>query len=541
MSTHLKGIGITDQIAIGKVIIFEKKDIDLSNERDELPYEVKEKLLLRSIEKTKKEIETLYENLKERNPQEAEIFNFHKALLEDEYFLDKLKKYLKENFSASWAVKKAVDEISLEFENIENELFRERAKDIKDVGEKLIKNLLGYKESTIDIKSPRIIVARDLAPSDTATLDKSNVIGFITEFGSPTSHTAILAQALGIPAIVGVKDVLNYLKNNDEVILDTKNGLVIINPSQEEKEYYYQKIKEEEIIKRELENTKNIPVITSKGKRIKIFANIGDFEEGILALKYGAEGVGLFRTEFLFLNRNSPPSEEEQFLAYRKVAELFREKPVIIRTIDIGGDKKIPYLNLEKENNPFLGIRGLRLCLREKDLFKTQLRAILKASYYGNIKIMYPMVSIKEEIEEANNILEEVKRELEKEEEKYNEKIEVGIMVEVPSIALSLEEVIDLISFVSIGSNDLIQYTFAADRTLEKVNYLYLPKHPAILKLIKHVINVCHENKKEVGVCGEIAGDLEMVTILAELEIDELSMAPTKIPLIKKILLNLLN
>lgn len=539
MSIKLKGIGITNKIAIGKVHIYLKEESIPFLEKDDISYEDKIIKLSKSIEKVKEELDIIYKNLKETNPKEAEIFTFHKAILEDEVFISKIKYYLEKNYSLAYSIKKTTEDISEEFEKIQNELFKERAKDIKDVGEKLLQKILKFEASKpINPNSPKIIAAKDLTPSDTANLDKKNTLGFITELGGKSSHTAILAQALGIPAIVGVKDLFKYVKDDDELILDASNGIVIINPSKEEKEYYTKIIEEKTKVEKDLEKFKNIRVILPNGKPIKIFANIGNPSEAEIALSFGAEGIGLFRTEFLFLDRTIPPSEEEQYLAYKKVAEIFQDKEVIIRTLDIGGDKEIPYLNLKKENNPFLGIRGIRLCLKEKELFKTQLRAILRANTLGNIKIMYPMVSIREEIEMANKILEEAKEELLRENIKFNTNIAIGIMVEVPSIALAIEEVIDLIDFVSIGSNDLIQYTFAADRTNDDLNYLYRPTHTSIIKLLKSVIDICHKNNIEVGICGEIGGDPQIVPILLELGIDELSMAPYKIPFIKKFILN---
>lgn len=540
MSIKLRGIGITDKITIGKVYIYLKNETISFSEKDDISYEDKIKQLSVSIEKTKEELDAIYQKLKETNPKEAEIFTFHKAILEDEVFISRIKTYLENNYSLAYSIKKATEDISEEFEKMQNELFKERAKDIKDVGEKLLRKTLGLEATKpISLNSPKIIAAKDLTPSDTANLDKKNTLGFVTELGGKSSHTAILAQALGIPAIVGVKDLFKYVKDDDEVILDASNGIVIINPSKEEREYYTKILEEKNKTEKELEKFRNIRVILPNGKYIKIFANIGNPTEAEIALNYGAEGIGLFRTEFLFLDRTNPPSEEEQYLAYKKVAEIFQDKEVIIRTLDIGGDKEIPYLNLKRENNPFLGIRGIRLCLKEKELFKTQLRAILRANTLGNIKIMYPMVSIREEIEMANKILEEAKEELLRENIKFNTNVDIGIMVEVPSIALAIEEVVDLISFVSIGSNDLIQYTFAADRTNDELNYLYLPTHTSIINLLKIIIDRCHKNNIEVGICGEIGGDPQIVPLLLELGIDELSMAPYKIPSIKKLILNL--
>jgi phosphotransferase system enzyme I (PtsI) len=318
------------------------------------------------------------------------------------------------------------------------------------------------------------------------------------------------------------------------LIVDGENGIVVADPDKPTIKIFIEKKEKEEKEKVELEKIKFMKLKTKSGKEIEILANIGNPEDAETALKNGADGIGLYRTEFLFLGRENPPSEEEQFEAYKKVLEKFKDKPVIIRTLDIGGDKQIPYLNIEKELNPFLGVRAIRLCLKNTELFKTQLRAILRASIYGNPKIMYPMIAIKEEIEKANSILEEVKSELKSKGVPFKENIQVGIMVEIPSAALNAEKLAKYVDFFSIGTNDLIQYTFAADRTNEKVSYLYNPLHPALLKLVKFTIEASHKYGKKTGMCGEMAGDLKAIPQLIKMGIDELSMTPTKIPYAKK-------
>jgi phosphotransferase system enzyme I (PtsI) len=535
MGIFLKGIGIGNKISIGKVFIYEKKSIEVSEEKDQIPYEAKIEKLKELFEEVKRELDETYLEAKKLAPKEAEIFLFHKGILEDKYVLEKIKSYLRKSYSLAYSISAAFYEIRKEFENMEQELFRERAKDIEDIRERVLEKILDVKTFTLSkLPYPCIVIARDLTPSDTANLDLEKILGFVTEEGSRTSHTAILAQALGIPAVLGIKGIISQVSNEEEIIIDSEEGMVILKPSEEEKRAYLLKKEEKDKYYSELLEFKDLPAVTSKGRRIKIFANIGNEKEGELAIGMGAEGVGLFRTEFIFLNRDTPPSEEEQFEVYKKVVEIFKGKTVIIRTLDIGGDKEIPYLNLERENNPFLGVRGIRLCLFERELFKIQLRAILRAAKYGDVWIMYPMVALKREVEEANRILEETKRELEEEGKEFGKNVKVGIMVEVPSIALALEEVINMIDFVSIGSNDLIQYTFAADRTNEKLRYLYIPNHKAMVKLIENVVRVCHEFGKEVGVCGEMAGEEEFVPLLVDLGVDELSMAPSKIPLVKK-------
>jgi len=536
----LKGIGVSKGIAIEKAKLYENQEIEIKKEKDQLLLEEKFKILKEGIEKTKEEIRNLYERVKKSDPKEAEIFEAHILFLEDPTLLEKINAMLKEGYSVIYSIQKSFEESAKQMEQMENTYFKERAKDIRDVSEKLIRNILNKpKTSLVLLPEPSIIVANKLTPSDTASLDRKNVLGFVTEKGGVTSHTAILAEALGIPAVVGVKDALREIRDEEELIIDGMEGLVIIEPDEETKNTYTERKFKLEKENAELKESAKLSAVTKSGKRIEVAANIGSPKDVNKALEMGADGVGLYRTEFLFLDRNSPPTEEEQFEAYKIVLEKFNGKPVIIRTLDIGGDKEIPYLNLEKELNPFLGVRAIRLCLRSRDLFKTQLRAILRASIYGKARIMYPMIAVKEEIMEANGVLEEVKKELREEGIKFDKNIEVGIMVEIPSAALNAGELADYVDFFSIGTNDLTQYTFAADRTNETLSYLYQPLHSAILKLIKMTVDASHKKGKWTGVCGELAGDPEAVPILVELGIDELSMAPSKIPFAKKIILDL--
>lgn len=537
---ELKGIGVSKGIAVGKAKVYENQEIEIEEEKDQVPPEEKLKILKEGIEKTKKEIEKLYKNLKEKNPKEAEIFEAHILFLEDPTFLEKINAMLKEGYSVAFSIKKSFEESAKQMEQMKNEYFKERAKDIRDVSENLIRNILNKPKTSLALlPEPSIVVAQDLTPSDTASIDRKNVLGFVTEKGGVTSHTAILAEALGIPAVVGVKDALQEIKDGYELIIDGKEGLVIVEPDDETKNAYTEGKIELEKEMEELRKIALLPAATKSGKRIEVTANIGSPKDVGKALEMGADGVGLYRTEFLFLDRDSPPTEEEQFEAYKIVLEKFNGKPVIIRTLDIGGDKEISYLNLEKELNPFLGERAIRLCLIRKDLFKTQLRATLRASIYGKALIMYPMIAVKEEIIEANKVLEEVKEELREERIKFDENIEVGIMVEIPSAALNAEELAGYVDFFSIGTNDLTQYTFGADRTNETLSYLYQPLHPAILKLIKMTVDASHKKGKWTGVCGELAGDPEAIPILVNLAVDELSMSPQKIPFAKKIILDL--
>lgn len=536
----LIGVGVSSGIAIGNAFIYENAELEIKRDKDEIPFEEKLSLLNSAIEKTKTEISILYESLKKANPQEAEIFQAHILFLDDPTVLESIKSKLKEGYTLPYSVYGAFEQNAKQMEGMDNKYFRERANDVRDVSDRLLRNILGIKKVSLEYLSEHsIIVASDLTPSDTASLDKNNILGFVTEKGGVTSHTAILAEALGIPAVVGVKAATTEIIDGEELIIDGSEGTVIVQPTDEVKNSYLAKKSELEKKAIELKEQARRTAVTKSGKRIEVAANIGSPKDVDKAIEMGADGVGLYRTEFLFLDRNTPPTEDEQFEAYKVVLEKFNGKPVIIRTLDIGGDKQIPYLNLEKELNPFLGVRAIRLCLIRKDLFKTQLRAILRASIYGKALIMYPMIAVKEEIIEANKLLDEAKKELIEENVKFDEQIKVGIMVEIPSSALNAEELIDYVDFFSIGTNDLTQYTFAADRTNESLNYLYQPLHTSVQKLIRMTAEASHVKGKWTGVCGELAGDPEAIPTLIQLGVDELSMSPQKIPAAKETILSL--
>jgi len=536
----LKGIGVSKGTAIGNAFLYRIVDLEVKLEKDDIPYEKKISLLKEAMQKTKSEITALYEGLKKDKPKEAEIFQAHILFLEDPTVLEKITSNLKDGFNLPYTVRNAFEESAQEMDKLQDDYLRERAKDVRDVSDGLLRNMLGVKKISLALLPEHsILVANDLTPSDTASLDRNNVLGFVTEKGGVTSHTAIIAEALGIPAVVGVKDATIEMNDGEELVIDGNDGMIIVEPTYDVKNDYLSKKLELEKKAFELKETAARSAITKSGKRIEVAANIGSPEDVDKALEMGADGVGLYRTEFLFLDRDKPPTEDEQFEAYKVVLEKFNGKPIIIRTLDIGGDKQIPYLNLEKELNPFLGVRAIRLCLIRKDLFKTQLRAILRASIYGKALIMYPMIAVKEEITEANKVLDEAKKDLIKENIKFDEQIKVGIMVEIPSSALNAEELVDYVDFLSIGTNDLTQYTFAADRTNENLNYLYQPLHLSVRKLIKMTVSASHAKGKWTGVCGELAGDPQAIPILIGLGVDELSMSPQKIPEAKRIILDL--
>jgi len=531
----LKGSPASEGIGLGRAIVIRESDSEISNTQvTDINTELNR--FLAAVERAKEEIkeikETAQRNLGEKN---AMIFDAHLLILEDPELLNMVK----ENISKGMNAESALDESAKFFETIlsslEDEYMRERANDIRDVTSRVIK-ILSHKEE-IDLKSIpscSIVVARELTPSQTAQMNKQNVRGFVTEKGGKTSHTAIIARTYEIPAVVGIDDITSLVRDGDFLIIDGNDGTVYVNPDESLIREYEKRLEEETRKKEELRKFLQIEARTQDSRRIKLVANIAHVDETDVALKNGAEGVGLFRTEFLFMDRTEPPSEEEQFQAYKTVLEKMGERPVIIRTLDIGGDKSIPYLNIPKEENPFLGCRAIRLCLAQQDLFKVQLRALLRASVYGNLKIMFPMISCIDEIIQTKEIMKEVKTELDKEGIKYSEDFEIGIMVETPSAAIISDMLAEEVDFFSIGSNDLIQYTLVIDRTNDKVSYLYNPLHPAVLRLIKLTVDNAHKKGIEVGVCGEIASDLNMVPILIGLGVDELSVSPSKVLNVKK-------
>lgn len=527
----MKGIGVSPGISIGKVFLkeeieakVEKKNIE--NISDEIAK------LNAAIEKSLKEVKSIYEYaLKNLGEKEAEIFSAHKLMLEDPEFIDFIKEKIKlESVNAEWGVKEASNKYISILENMDNEYLKERAADIKDISKRLINNLMGIENISLStLEEECIIVSKDLTPSDTAQMRKDKALGFVTEVGGRTSHTSIMARTLELPAVVGVKDMTKSVKNNDMIIIDGEEGTVIINPTQDEINTYKEKRKAFEEFKNKLKELKNSKSISKDGYKVEIAGNIGTPNDIDKVIENGGEGVGLYRTEFLYMDRDKLPTEEEQFESYKIVAEKLEGRPLVIRTLDVGGDKELPYLEMPKEMNPFLGYRAIRLCLDRVDIFKVQLRAILRASAYGNIKIMFPMISSLKEFRDAKQILEEVKNELRVEKIPFNENIEVGIMVEIPSAAIQSDVFAKEVDFFSIGTNDLIQYTLAVDRGNENISYLYSQYHPAVLRLIKMTIENGHKEGIWVGMCGEAAGDERLIPILLGMGLDEFSMSASSI------------
>ncbi len=467
----------------------------------------------------------------------ADIFAAHRMFLEDPALLEPIQEQIRSGVNAEAAVAEGIDTFATMLSELEDEYLRERAADVRDVGQRLLRALAGVDERTLSaLDSPAIIIAHDLAPSDTAQLNKELVRGFCTATGGMTSHTTILARLLGLPAVVGAGADALGLANGETVILDGMAGKLIASPDEATVESY-RASRETWLAARESSKTAaRRPAATRDGHQVEVVANIGDAESAQSAIDFGAEGVGLLRTEFLFLNRTTMPDEEEQYRAYRAVAEVMGSRPVVVRTLDIGGDKPLPYLDLGREDNPFLGWRAIRISLAQPEFFKIQLRAILRAGAGHNLKIMLPMIATRPEIRAARRIFQEAQQELEARGVDYARSLEFGIMVEIPAAAVAADLLAPEIDFFSIGTNDLTQYTLACDRGNTRVAALYDHLHPAVLRLIRTVIESAHRHGKWVGLCGEMGGDVEAIPILIGLDLDEFSMSPGSIPAAKELI-----
>lgn len=534
----ISGIAASKGYAIGRVYLKEEVNIEIENESNLSSSEELEKLKS-AIDKAKGELSQIREKtMNEVGEEEALVFDAHIMLLEDPEFIGAVEASINDEGKSAMGALSEVTKSFIEiFSNMDDEYLRERAADVKDVSQRVMRSLAGVNSSMEVTEKNTVVVAHDLTPSDTASLDKNKVIGFLTDIGGRTSHTAIMARTLEIPAVVGLKDITSKVKNGDYVIVDGIKGEVIINPSSEDI-LKYDRLKEDFFNeKAKLMALRDVKTHTKDGKRVEVAANIGKPRDLEGAIENGAEGVGLYRTEFLYMDRDSLPSEEEQFSAYKEVLEKMNPKPVVIRTLDIGGDKKLSYLPFPEEMNPFLGYRAIRLCLDRPDIFKVQLRALLRAGRYGNLRVMFPMISKKEEFLDAMKIVEECKKELRDENKEIGENIQWGIMVEIPSAAVMADELAKYVDFFSIGTNDLIQYTLAADRMSERVSYLYDPMNPAVLRLIKMTIDGAHKNGKWVGMCGEMAGEEAAVPVLLDMGLDEFSMSATSILAVKKLIM----
>ncbi|MBI3306415.1 MAG: phosphoenolpyruvate--protein phosphotransferase [Candidatus Omnitrophica bacterium] len=537
----LKGIPVSPGIAKGKAIVLHGEDtfsppLQVVTDSD-IPREIAR--FEDALTRTRAEILGIRKKISAQIGREhSDIFNAHLLILEDRTLIEDVIAAIKEKKStAEYAFSIVVQSYFKAFSQIDDEYLRERVSDIKDIGRRLLKNLYGEQKTDLEnLEQNVIVIAHDLSPSDTAMMNKDKVLAFVTDIGGPTSHTAILGRSLEIPAVVGMEGVTTEVKTGDEVIVDGTHGILIVNPDEATIEEYFREEKRFTDLTTELDKLKDLPAETKDGHRITLAANIEFHDEIPSVFSHGAEGIGLYRTEYFYLNRVDLPTEEEQYQAYKQVAEKIAPHSVIVRTLDLGGDKFVSSLELPHEMNPFLGWRAIRFCLTRVDVFKIQLRAILRASKHGNLKVMYPMISSFQELKRANEILTECRKELDKEKIPYDHKMEIGAMIEIPSAALTSDILAKEVSFFSIGTNDLIQYALAVDRVNEKIAYLYEPTHPAILKLIKLVIDNAHAKKLWVGSCGEMSGDAAIALLLLGLGIDEISTSPVVIPKVKKII-----
>lgn len=534
-----EGIIASPGIAIAKAFVYDKVEVEVTEKKVDDP-EAEVARLQTALENSKEQILKIKEKAaRDLGEEEAEIFEAHAMVLDDPEFVDSITAEINTNgVNAEFAVKTVTDRFFEMFDMMDDPYFSARAADIRDVGTRVLNNVMGVENVDIScLDEDTIIVADDLAPSDTAQMDKARVKGFATNIGSRTSHTAIMARSLEIPAVLGLGDITAAVKNGDTVVVDGLKGQAVINPTEDELAAYKKQQEDYQAYIKELAELKELEAVTTDGHRVELVGNIGSPNDTDGVHKNGGRGVGLYRTEFLYMNSDTMPDEEKQYEAYKAVIESFDGDPVIIRTLDIGGDKKLPYLPLEEEMNPFLGFRAIRLCFREVDMFKTQLRAILRASAFGNALIMFPMISGVSEVRQAKGILAECMKELDEKGQAYDKNLRVGVMIEIPSAAVTSDIIAREVDFFSIGTNDLCQYTLAVDRMNQEVSYLYNPLHPAILRLVKTVIDASHAREGLfTGMCGEMAGDPMATLILLGLGMDEFSMSASSIPQVKKII-----
>ena len=538
----ISGIPASPGIVFGKALVLKEEKIvlDMQKIKDS---QVDEEIA-RFYEGRSAAVEQL-NSIKDRayaslGEEKAAIFEGHLMILEDEELEEEILDYLRSNkVNAAVAANVIIDQQVAMLSEIDDEYLKERAGDIRDIGNRLIKNILGMHIVDLgEINEEAILVAYDLTPSETAQLNLDKVLGFVTDIGGRTSHTSIMARSLELPAIVGTNNVTELVNTGDFLILDALNNVVYVNPSQDEIQRLktlQAKLAEE---KAELAKLKDLPALTLDGHRVDVVANIGTIRDVEGAERNGAEGVGLYRTEFLFMDRDQLPTEEEQFIAYKEVVEAMNGNLVILRTMDIGGDKELPYLNLPKEMNPFLGWRAIRIALDHREILNAQLRAVLRASAYGRLAVMFPMIISVEEIRALKSVIEELKVELRNEGKDFDENIQIGVMVETPSAAVNAKFLAKEVDFFSIGTNDLTQYTLAVDRGNELISHLYNPMSPSVLSLIKQVIDASHAEGKWTGMCGELAGDENATILLLGMGLDEFSMSAISVPRIKKLIRN---
>ncbi|HDI8227888.1 TPA: phosphoenolpyruvate--protein phosphotransferase [Staphylococcus aureus] len=532
MSKLIKGIAASDGVAIAKAYLLVEPDLTFDKNEKVTDVEGEVAKFNSAIEASKVELTKIRNNAEvQLGADKAAIFEAHLLVLDDPELIQPIQDKIKnENANAATALTDVTTQFVTIFESMDNEYMKERAADIRDVSKRVLSHILGVElpnPSMID--ESVVIVGNDLTPSDTAQLNKEFVQGFATNIGGRTSHSAIMSRSLEIPAIVGTKSITQEVKQGDMIIVDGLNGDVIVNPTEDELIAYQDKRERYFADKKELQKLRDADTVTVDGVHAELAANIGTPNDLPGVIENGAQGIGLYRTEFLYMGRDQMPTEEEQFEAYKEVLEAMGGKRVVVRTLDIGGDKELSYLNLPEEMNPFLGYRAIRLCLAQQDIFRPQLRALLRASVYGKLNIMFPMVATINEFREAKAILLEEKENLKNEGHDISDDIELGIMVEIPATAALADVFAKEVDFFSIGTNDLIQYTLAADRMSERVSYLYQPYNPSILRLVKQVIEASHKEGKWTGMCGEMAGDETAIPLLLGLGLDEFSMSATSI------------
>ncbi|HAR4644751.1 TPA: phosphoenolpyruvate--protein phosphotransferase [Staphylococcus aureus] len=532
MSKLIKGIAASDGVAIAKAYLLVEPDLTFDKNEKVTDVEGEVAKFNSAIEASKVELTKIRNNAEvQLGADKAAIFDAHLLVLDDPELIQPIQDKIKnENANAATALTDVTTQFVTIFESMDNEYMKERAADIRDVSKRVLSHILGVElpnPSMID--ESVVIVGNDLTPSDTAQLNKEFVQGFATNIGGRTSHSAIMSRSLEIPAIVGTKSITQEVKQGDMIIVDGLNGDVIVNPTEDELIAYQDKRERYFADKKELQKLRDADTVTVDGVHAELAANIGTPNDLPGVIENGAQGIGLYRTEFLYMGRDQMPTEEEQFEAYKEVLEAMDGKRVVVRTLDIGGDKELSYLNLPEEMNPFLGYRAIRLCLAQQDIFRPQLRALLRASVYGKLNIMFPMVATINEFREAKAILLEEKENLKNEGHDISDDIELGIMVEIPATAVLADVFAKEVDFFSIGTNDLIQYTLAADRMSERVSYLYQPYNPSILRLVKQVIEASHKEGKWTGMCGEMAGDETAIPLLLGLGLDEFSMSAMSI------------
>ena len=539
MSNKLKGIIASNGVAIGKLFLFNKEELVI----DKLSIQDDEKDL--HLKKVDEAINSYFNDLeyKENNEKNEEVLNIvraHKELLQDPYFSDTIKEKIQgEDRNAELATSETVDQMVMVMSALDDEYLKERADDYKDIGFQVlckIKNIVPKDLSKLDEEC--IVISKELTPSDTSNMDKEKVLAFATDLGGKTSHVSIIAQNLDIPALVGMQDISTKIKGDELAIIDGNQGVLIINPSEDEVKEYQVKIEKENEERQRLEKVKNLEAKTLDGKVCEVSANIGNIADLEVAIEHGCDGVGLFRTEFLYMENDHFPTEEEQFEVYKKATQMLGEKPLVVRTLDIGGDKGLDYYDFPEEENPFLGYRAIRFCLDHQDIFKDQLRALLRASAYGNLKIMLPFVISTDEIKQTRIILEDLKKDLDKEGIAYNKDIDLGIMVETSASIIMADKLIKYSDFFSIGTNDLTQYTLACDRGNENISDIYDNFNPAVIRSIKHVIDESHKARKWTGMCGQFASDTKATKLLLGLGLDEFSGSASKLPKVKDIIRN---